>query len=214
MVKAVLFDFWGTLVENGTRSPTREAQKIMRARMHYRQFIVAFEDAFFTKKWTTQEEGFRSVFERLNIRPHPIAVEKLVGLWNKNKLLATLYPDTLEVLQTLKDKGYKLGLLSNTDNFSVDFVLDKFKLRDMFDVVVLSYDVGLLKNNPKMFEMALEKLDIKPADAIMVGDSLETDIPGAKAAGVEAILVDRRGMREYQPKVAALKEILPLIDHD
>jgi 2-haloalkanoic acid dehalogenase type II len=186
----------------------------MRARMHYRQFIVAFEDAFFTKKWTTQEEGFRSVFERLNIRPHPIAVEKLVGLWNKNKLLATLYPDTLEVLQTLKDKGYKLGLLSNTDNFSVDFVLDKFKLRDMFDVVVLSYDVGLLKNNPKMFEMALEKLDIKPADAIMVGDSLETDIPGAKAAGVEAILVDRRGMREYQPKVAALKEILPLIDHD
>ena len=39
MVKAVLFDFWGTLVENGTRSPTREAQKIFRVRMHYREFI-------------------------------------------------------------------------------------------------------------------------------------------------------------------------------
>jgi len=211
MVKAVLFDFWGTLAENGTRSPTREAQKIVRARMHYREFIVPFEEAFFTTKWATQEEGFRAVFERFNLVPHPIALEKLVGLWNKNKLLATLYPDTEEVLKTLKEKGFKLGLLSNTDNFSVDFVLDKFKLRDYFDVVVLSYDVGMLKTNPEMFKIALEKLDIKPEEAIMVGDSLETDIPGAKAAGVEAILVDRRGMREYTPKVSELKGILEII---
>jgi putative hydrolase of the HAD superfamily len=214
MVKAILFDFWGTLVENGTHSPTREAQKIMRARMHYRQFIVAFEDSFFTKKWATQEEGFRNVFDRMLIRPHPIALEKLVGLWNKNKLLATMYPDTEEVLKTLKEKGYKLALLSNTDNFSVDFVLDKFKLRDYFDAIVFSYDVEMLKTNPKMFETALEKLGVAPEDAIMVGDSLETDIPGAKAAGVKGILVDRRGMREFEPKVAELKGILPLIEND
>mgnify|MGYP001564463275 CR=1 FL=1 len=212
MVKAVLFDFWGTLVENGTRSPTREAQKIFRVRMHYREFIGPFEEAFFTKKWATQEEGFRAVFDRFNLHPHPIALEKLVGLWNKNKLLATLYPDTEEVLKELKAKGIKLGLLSNTDNFSVDFVLDKFKLRQYFDVVLLSYDVGKLKTDPAMFEAALTQLGVAPEEAVMVGDSLETDIPGAKAAGVNAILVDRRGMREYTPKVAALKEILPLIE--
>lgn len=211
MVKAVLFDFWGTLVENGTRSPTREAQKIMRARVHYRDFIVPFEEAFFTTKWESQEQGFRAVFEKFNLRPHPIAIEKLVGLWNKNKLLATLYPDTEEVLKTLKEKGLKLGLLSNTDNFSVDFVLDKFKLRQYFDVVILSYDVGMLKTNPEMFKMALDKLGVAPEETVMVGDSLETDIPGAKAAGVSSILVDRRGMREYDPKVKELKGILDII---
>jgi HAD superfamily hydrolase (TIGR01662 family) len=212
MVKAILFDFWGTLVENGTTSPTREVLRIMRVHRPFREFIGPFEDTFFTKKWDSQEQGFRAVFDAFGARPHPIALEKCVGLWNKNKLLAKPYEDTEQVLQTLKSKGYKLALLSNTDNFSVDFVLDKYKLREYFDVVLFSYDCGLLKSDPRMFQKVLEQLGVDAAEAIMIGDSLETDVAGAKAAGVTAILVDHNGKRVFSPKVAQLHEILPIIE--
>jgi 2-haloalkanoic acid dehalogenase type II len=212
MVKAVLFDFWGTLVENGTTSPTREVLRIIRVRRPFREFIGPFEDTFFTQKWDSQEQGFRAVFDHFGARPHPIALEKCVGLWNKNKLLAKPYEDTEQVLSTLKKKGYKLALLSNTDNFSVDFVLDKYKLRDYFDAVLFSYDCGLLKSDPKMFEKVLDDLGVSADEAIMVGDSLETDVAGAKAAGVQAILIDHNGKRVFSPKVAQLHEILPIIE--
>lgn len=208
MVKAILFDFWGTLVENGTASPTREICRILRVSMPFKDFIVPFEEVFFAKRWETQEEGFRAVFERFGQRPHPVAVEKCVGLWNKNKLLATPYEDTESMLKTLREKGIKLALISNTDNFSVNFVLDKYKLRDYFDAIVLSCDEGKLKTDPALFEVALEKLGVDKEDALMVGDSLETDIEGAKKAGVPSLLIDRKNKREYSPKILTLNELL------
>ncbi len=212
-VKLVLFDFWGTLVENGTQSPAREAHRIMRVRRPFREWIGPFEDAFFTKRWESQEEGFTAAFDRFNIRAPRVAVEKLVGLWNKNKLLAKPYDETEEVLAAIRAKGIKIALISNTDNFSVDFVMDKYKMRENFDAVSLSCDLGKLKTDPTMINGVLEQLGIDKSEAMVVGDSMETDILGAKLAGVRGVLIDRRDRREFSPKVHDLKELLPYIDN-
>jgi putative hydrolase of the HAD superfamily len=67
--------------------------------------------------------------------------------------------------------------------------------------------MNMLKTNPKMFEDVLSNLGISKEEAIMVGDSMETDIKGATNAGVKPVLIDRRNVRTYENKIRDLKEI-------
>jgi putative hydrolase of the HAD superfamily len=67
-----------------------------------------------------------------------------------------------------------------------------FDLKKYFNEVVFSYETGLLKPNPKIFSLALKKLKLKPEEAVMVGDSVRTDVNGARKAGMKAILIDRK----------------------
>ena len=207
MVKAILFDFWGTLAENGARNPTKGTLFILRIQQEYKDFIVPFEEIFFAKDYATQAEAFTAVCEHFGVRPLPIVISKLVGLWNKNKLFAIPYPDTKETLQMLKDKGIKLAIVSNANKGAVEDVIAKHDLAGYFDAVVISYQHGVLKQDGELYKIALKELKVPVKDALVVGDSLETDIKGADAAGIKAVLVDRRNTREYANKIAELKEI-------
>jgi len=202
-----LFDFWGTVVENGLfPSPSRRAQRILRLDMPFSEYIERFEKAFMTKKVETLTEAFHNVTQEFNINPPEFVYDKLVGMWNKNTILCKPFPETNEVLEDLK-KNYKLVLISNTDNLSVPQLLDKFKLKKYFDDIVLSCDYGVLKTDKKLFAQALKKIKLKKSEVIMVGDAIPTDIEGAKKAGIKAILVDRRDTREYENKIADLLEL-------
>jgi HAD superfamily hydrolase (TIGR01662 family) len=150
---------------------------------------------------------FRAACEALDVPVRAWVIEKLVGVWNKNKLLAAPYPETLEVLQQLKANGIKIAIVSNTPKLSVDGVLEKFGFDRLFDAVCFSYDVGFLKTDPGLFDAAMEKLGVAKDEVVMVGDSLETDIVGAEKAGVTPVLIDRRNSREYKNRIVSLKEI-------
>ncbi|MFC1774932.1 HAD family hydrolase [Nanoarchaeota archaeon] len=204
-IKAVFFDFWGTLFENGTYSPLRQTYKLLRVRMHFGDFVQKFEDSFMTKTFETQEDAFNEAIVDLGLRPRKFLIDKLIGLWNKNRLLAEPYEETFEVLNELK-KNHKLVLLSNTDCF-VQTVFDKCNFENYFDETALSFKTGFLKTNPRLFEVALKKIKVKAEEALMVGDSLETDIVGAKRAGLNVVLIDRRNRRDFSPKIQNLKEL-------
>ncbi|HSU72493.1 MAG TPA: HAD family hydrolase [Candidatus Binatia bacterium] len=206
-IKAVLFDFWGTLAENGTYSPTKGTLRILRIPIDYKEFIVRFENAFFTKSYPTQEDAFRAVCDEFRVRPLPIVLSKMVGLWNKNKLFARPYPETVEALASLKERGLKLAVVSNTQKGAVEDVIAKHNLKQYFDAVVLSCEHGVLKQEGKLYDIALEQLGVSKDEAIVVGDSIETDLEGAKAAGIKGILIDRKGRREYPDKIATLNEV-------
>ncbi|MBW3002391.1 HAD family hydrolase [Candidatus Woesearchaeota archaeon] len=207
MAKAVLFDFWGTLVENGTYSPLRQTYNILRVRMKFSDFVIKTESVLMTKPHEDQTSAFTEVCQAFNIEPKPFIIDKLIGVWNKNKLLAKLYPETINVLEELKKKKYKLAIVSNSPNNSVEPVIEKFGLGKYFDVVALSWETGYLKTDKELFENTLKKLKVKKEDALMVGDSIPTDIEGAKNAGVNAILVDRKGSREWPEKIKDLTEL-------
>jgi 2-haloalkanoic acid dehalogenase type II len=207
MKKAVLFDFWGTLVQQGAYSPLKQTYRFMRPRMHFGEFVEKFERVAMTKPYDDQVQMFRDAFDSMGLRSQDWIIEKLIGVWNKNKLLAQLYPETIEALEMLKKKGIKIAIVSNTPKLSVDGVLEKFGLDKLFDAVCFSYEAGVLKTDPEMFDLALGQLGVSKKDAIMVGDSMETDIAGAENAGVMAVLIDRKGTREYKNKIKSLTEI-------
>ena len=95
------------------------------------------------------------------------------------------YPGTDYVLLKLKDKGVKLGILTDAPKLKAWIRLASIKLSTFFDVVVALEDTKEEKPSPTPFKVILEKLKIKPAECLMVGDRPERDIEGAKKLGIK-----------------------------
>lgn len=213
MVKLIIFDFWGTIVENGVfPSPVRQVKYILRVERPFSEYIVKFEEVFMLKKYDDLYSAFNAVCKAFNKEPEEHILDRLVGMWNKHKLLAKPFQETMALLDKLKKEGYKIALISNTDCFTTDEVMDKYDLRELFDEIIFSYKVHMLKTDPKMYEMILKNLKIKKEDALVVGDSIETDIKGAKGAGIKSVLVDRRGRRDFEPKINKLDELKSFLE--
>jgi HAD superfamily hydrolase (TIGR01509 family) len=103
------------------------------------------------------------------------------------------FPDTLTVLQTIRQAGLKTALVTNAalPMWMRDAELASLGLLDYLDVRLTAADAGKLKPHPRPFQIALERLDVQPDEAIMVGDSLEADIAGAHAARMRGVWVKR-----------------------
>jgi putative hydrolase of the HAD superfamily len=124
-----------------------------------------------------------------------------------------LYEDALPVLEELRRHRLKLGLVSNTGRD-----LDAFVAHHRLDVdaAIGSGAFGRTKPHPTIFRAVLDRLEVEPADAAMVGDSVEDDVEGARAAGIErAFLLDRDGRFERVenrlPNLLALPAALGLV---
>jgi len=108
-----------------------------------------------------------------------------------------LFEDVFPVLEELRDAGLRIGVVSNGIRDLHAFVAHH---RLDVDAIVDSRSHGRVKPHPTIFQAALDQLGVAAADAVMVGDSLEEDIEGARALGMRAILIDRE---ERHPDVEA-----------
>ena len=117
---------------------------------------------------------------------HEVALE-LTAAWSHSHNFE-LYEDTLPVLEELRGYRLKLALVSNTGRD-----LDAFVLHHRLDVdaAIASGAHGKTKPHPAIFHAVLERLEVEPEDAAMVGDSIEDDVEGALALGMRAFLLDR-----------------------
>jgi putative hydrolase of the HAD superfamily len=116
-----------------------------------------------------------------------------------------LYDDALPVLAELRERGLKIGLVSNTsrdlDAFVRHFALD-------VDAWISSGVHGKVKPSPTIFKACLELLELRPDEAAMIGDSPADDVDGARALGMQAFLVDREG--RWPERADALPTLLAL----
>ena len=210
MVKTVLFDFWGTLVENGVWSPIKQVKNILGIKLPFPEYVVRMERAMMTSKFNELKEAFIAVCKEFNIEPEEEKIDSLVGMWNKSWMLAQPYEEVVEILSKLKEK-YQIILVSNTDYVSIERVLEKFSLEPLFNKIYLSYNIGLIKTDKNFFKHILSDLNLSVEDCVMVGDSVQSDIMAAKRMGIKAVLVDRRNAREFHPKIKNLKELENLL---
>ena len=91
-----------------------------------------------------------------------------------------------EALHILKDRGYKLGIISNLigENYEVDQWIKDEHLEGIFETIVLSSVCGLRKPGPEIYRLACEDLKVTPKESASIADNLDTDIPGALEAGI------------------------------
>ena len=103
----------------------------------------------------------------------------------------TLYPDVIKTLQELKNKNFKLALVSNDSIQRVKKTVKKYGLQNFFDICLASESVGAEKASGKPFKIILKKLKEKPKNVITVGDELREDIFPSKKLGIVSVLILR-----------------------
>ena len=121
-----------------------------------------------------------------------------------------LFPNTLEVLNYLKEKGYILHLITNGFEKTQHSKLLYSGLQGFFKEVVTSEGSNSLKPQKEIFEYALRKSEAKPEESIMIGDSIEVDIIGAHNAGLDQVYVNHGCIAcEFKPTytVTQLKQL-------
>ncbi|KAI0645440.1 HAD hydrolase subfamily IA REG-2-like protein [Trametes meyenii] len=103
-----------------------------------------------------------------------------------------LYDDSLPTLKKLKDMGLYTGLISNTDA-RMRAVIEDLDLLPQLDTILLSEEEGIEKPSHEIFRRAWKRLGVKASETVHVGDELDCDYHGAKASGLEALLIRRPG---------------------
>ena len=109
-----------------------------------------------------------------------------------------LIPGALNTLRSLRERGTKLGLITNGTGEIQRTKVRKAGLEPLFDCILIAGEFGTAKPDPRVFTHTLEQLRVGPDQAWMVGDNLMNDVGGAQAVGIYGVWVDRRdrGLRE------------------
>ena len=210
MTKAILFDFWGTLVETGVQSPTKQVRNLLRIYMPFSDYVIHLERIMMTQSFNSLNDAFVAVCREFGVKYDRDLIERLIGMWNKSWMLAYPYEEVEKVLTELSKK-YDIYLVSNTDCFSTPNVLAKFGLDKFFKKKYLSFEMGLLKTDESLLQKILEENGLKPEECVFVGDSIQSDMMAAHAAGMPAVLIDRKEGREFKLKIKNLQELESLL---
>ncbi len=152
-----------------------------------------------------------------------LTIEKSEQLWDTWNLEGAffgrrLYDDATETLQALQDRGLHLGCVTNRPYGGPSFTEEvaAHGLDKLLGVMSVSCEIGYMKPHPRLFEHALERLDVQADEAVMVGDSLHADVAGAQALGMTAVWRQHSKLHEdadgVQPDfvVDELRELLQL----
>jgi putative hydrolase of the HAD superfamily len=133
---------------------------------------------------------FRALLTRLGLSAHSMQAvgEDIRARHQEGRLWVRALPGTREMLQGLRHAGLRLAVISNADG-RVARYLDTAGLADCFELIVDSAIEGIEKPDPRIFQVACDRLRIAPEEAVYVGDTFEVDVLGARAAGIRAILI-------------------------
>ncbi len=144
---------------------------------------------------TRQPPYFETILDVLGV-PAAACPQITAALQEENaarSLWRVVHEDTPDVLRTLRDRGYTLGVVSNADGRVAAAVAER-GLSDVFRIVIDSHVVGVEKPDPRIFQLALRSCDADARTTLFIGDIYEIDVQGARAAGLTALLFDPLGL--------------------
>ncbi len=117
----------------------------------------------------------------------------------------------LALLQALKPK-HKIGIVTNNRLAEQQEKLRYLSMSELVDALITSEEVGVLKPDARIYEVALARLGASPAQTVMVGDNWQADVVGALAAGIRPLWLNRTGAARPLPHVAEVTSLEPLAE--
>ena len=121
-----------------------------------------------------------------------------------------LFPDTVEILNYLTEKKYRLHLITNGFEKTQHHKMVTAGIDGFFQEVITSEGSGSLKPNPEIFEYALMRAGAVKKESIMIGDTPDVDILGARNAGIDQIYVNHTGNEEFVNATYTVKSLMEL----
>ncbi len=180
MIKWIFFDVGSTLVDETEAYDHRVREMIAGTSVTFKEF-----------------DDVRIALARQGLDGNSAAI-KHFGLtkapWHSEDEVP--YSDAQSTLAALVDKGYKLGIIAN-QKLGTEERLGSWGLRQYFEVIAASAEIGYAKPDKEIFEKALELAKCTAAESVMVGDRLDNDIIPVKAIGMKTVWV-KNGLAQYQ----------------
>jgi HAD superfamily hydrolase (TIGR01662 family) len=229
-INAVLFDLDETLIDASAGLDAAHEAVARRLRDHLsengiradeatiRPKLDEFDDRMNMKTRYNRDEWWPVLFHEFGLRkkvPRRITEELTELYWNTYSSVSKPYPDAEPTLNYLNQKGYKLGLVTDTDG-KPGIKSRRLKHLDfigIFDVVVISgEDTIHTKPSREPFLLAASKLGLNAEECAVVGDKPFTDIRGAKAAGMQAIWLRRRDWGTEEPADLVVDSLAKLLE--
>jgi len=201
-IKAVLFDLGGTLAStadvpeifarilraHGIEVSRHEISEVHRQNQEeFSEELMAERGPDFWVRWNLR------ILEGIGVeKDAEFLARKIDELWFDYADLS-VYSDVMETLVQLKARKIKIGIVTNGFERDYKKVLQTLGLTGYFDVVVGVDTCNRVKPDKEMFLYAVDKLQVQPAEAIFIGDSVKRDYEGARKAGLKSLLIDREG---------------------
>ena len=192
MIKAVIFDFDNTLmdfmrmkkaaVESAVDAMIDAGLPLKKAEMIEKVYKV------YTAEGIEDQQIFDKVLSKeFGKVDYKILAAGIIGYRRAKEGTLALYPHVQLTLTGLARMGLKMAVVSDAPRLPVWLRICGLGLQHYFDAVVTTDDTGFKKPHEKPFLFALEKLNVKPAEAIMIGDWAERDMVGAKKVGLVTV---------------------------
>jgi len=236
MIKAVLFDFGGTLYDYSCLAAAEAESLVELARQagasdDPHDILLAQRDAmrrvfreYLPKPFYLHRDLFRdaavAMLEELGVEARADQLEAYRGAqWERHRRDFVLRDGVVDTLKELRRRNLHVGMVSNIDDDQLDHLLDVADIGDLFDSILSSEQAQSCKPHPRIYEIALQRAGCAPDEALFVGDTLRQDIAGANQAGMRSALIWHRQDRQppnegTQPThiIRGIPEILDLIE--
>ena len=232
MLRAVFFDFYGTLAgwqSGGERIQAQAARAeglqvdegLLGAGYRAADAYLAEENAVspVSRRTTAERDAVFAEYERRLLAEAGVQVDAAAAMrvWRRvdaaSKQLSA-YDDALPTLTALRALGVTTGVISNMGG-GLDAHLEGVGLLGAVDAAVSSGEVGIGKPHALIFRAALARAGVAAAEALHVGDSYSGDVLGAQGVGMEAVFLDRDGA-ERAPAgctvIRTLSAVIPLVE--
>jgi putative hydrolase of the HAD superfamily len=208
-LRAVIFDYYGTLVWYRTELHSAYADTFAR---HGYTLDPATETAYFTRhdgldhlEHSESRERYEAwVRERHSVLARSCSVPEdqvaplVDALRAQDGEAVTTYPDSIDTLRALRDRGFLVGICSNW-GWDLEDSLRQAGLDGHVDAAVTSARVGFRKPHRQIYAAIAERLRCVPTEALFVGDSLHPDVTGPLAVGMDAVHVWRHEASDAPP---------------
>ena len=236
-IKVILFDLGNTLIYDDRaswRDIYKEADNSLWVSLHKFGINLTSQDLFGVHKTLLEyyynlragdleEPGIGNILRQIlgshNIHMSDenlnIAIRSMYAVTQTNWHLED---DAIPTARSLLDDGYRLGIVSNSsDEVNTFELMEKLKLRPLFEYILSSASFGKRKPHPGIFHAALDHFHVSAEESVMVGDDYEADILGSKSVGMSSIWITKRvktPLKDLRSNegfiVSNLAEILPL----
>jgi len=198
-IRNVVFDLFGTLIY--LADETKPYLKL------FLELDIPLQERSLARRIALTEDfnNLAGLVER--IKPGAkIDLQRYEDEVSKEADSARLYPETKEVLEELRDRNIKLGLISNLASPYKKPFFD-LGLNDYFDYTIFSCEVGLIKPDYEIYQKIVQEMEIDPLHTLMTGDKIHADVDGPKSIGMNAVHLDRKSENDSTEKINDLRGI-------
>lgn len=173
--------------KNNWKSTTEGIMRVLNLDMEKEKCRKIYENSFQTKKYSNENDAYKELCLAFSVEPTCEKLNNLSKMFTESITSIDLLPNTITILEKLKNNNYKIGLISNSSESVIKIIKQNTVLLDYIDYPLFSFDCGIIKPNKEIFLKMLYDTKILPEESLMIGDSLIDDIEPTKSLGMHAI---------------------------